>query len=98
MNKYWMSGLGLMLFSGAVAAAPLQVVSSFSILGDVVKQVGGDRVAVTNLVGANQDSHAYNMTAADVKTMRDAGINAFLVGEAFMRADDPGLALAKLFA
>ncbi len=33
----------------------------------------------------------------DVKTLRDAGVNAFLVGEAFMRADDPGLALAKLF-
>jgi hypothetical protein len=28
---------------------------------------------------------------ADVKTMRDAGVHAFLVGEAFMRADEPGL-------
>jgi indole-3-glycerol phosphate synthase len=36
-------------------------------------------------------------TAADVKTMREAGVHAFLVGEAFMRADDPGLALAALF-
>lgn len=36
-------------------------------------------------------------TTADVKTMRDAGVNAFLVGEAFMRAEDPGLALAELF-
>ena len=35
---------------------------------------------------------------ADVKRMRDANVNAFLVGEAFMRAADPGAALASLFA
>ena len=37
-------------------------------------------------------------TAVDVQRMREAKINAFLVGEAFMRADDPGLALEALFA
>jgi indole-3-glycerol phosphate synthase len=35
---------------------------------------------------------------ADVQRMRDAGVNAFLVGEAFMRAADPGVALRTLFA
>ncbi|QTN23629.1 indole-3-glycerol phosphate synthase TrpC [Rhizobacter sp. AJA081-3] len=35
---------------------------------------------------------------ADVKRMRDANVHAFLVGEAFMRAADPGAALASLFA
>ncbi|MFN4352395.1 MAG: indole-3-glycerol phosphate synthase TrpC [Hylemonella sp.] len=35
---------------------------------------------------------------ADVQRMRTAGVHAFLVGEAFMRAPDPGLALAELFA
>ena len=34
---------------------------------------------------------------ADVKRMRDANVHAFLVGEAFMRAPDPGVALAELF-
>ncbi len=34
---------------------------------------------------------------ADVQALRNAGVNAFLVGEAFMRAPDPGLALAELF-
>jgi len=36
-------------------------------------------------------------SAADVQRMRQTGINAFLVGEAFMRADEPGLALEQLF-
>src|SRR6478672_2724495 len=36
-------------------------------------------------------------TPADVQRMRSAGVNAFLVGEAFMRAEEPGLALAQLF-
>jgi indole-3-glycerol phosphate synthase len=36
-------------------------------------------------------------TAGDVKRMRDSGINAFLVGEAFMREEDPGYALKRMF-
>ena len=35
---------------------------------------------------------------ADVAAMRERGVDAFLVGEAFMRADDPGSKLAELFA
>ena len=38
------------------------------------------------------------LAPADVARMRAAGVNAFLVGEAFMRADDPGAELARLFA
>jgi indole-3-glycerol phosphate synthase len=37
------------------------------------------------------------LAPADVQKMRDAKVNAFLVGEAFMRAPDPGQALADLF-
>jgi indole-3-glycerol phosphate synthase len=36
-------------------------------------------------------------TVADVQCLRRAGVQAYLVGEAFMRADDPGVALAHLF-
>ena len=37
------------------------------------------------------------LTPADVALMQQHGVNAFLVGEAFMRADDPGARLAELF-
>jgi indole-3-glycerol phosphate synthase len=38
------------------------------------------------------------LTPADVKRMRDADVHSFLVGEAFMRAQDPGAELQRLFA
>jgi indole-3-glycerol phosphate synthase len=38
------------------------------------------------------------VTLKDVALMRSHGVEAFLVGEAFMRADDPGAELARLFA
>jgi indole-3-glycerol phosphate synthase len=38
------------------------------------------------------------LSRADVQQMRGANVHAFLVGEAFMRAADPGAALAELFA
>jgi indole-3-glycerol phosphate synthase len=37
------------------------------------------------------------LNRADVQLMRDHQVNAFLVGEAFMRAQDPGAALSELF-
>ena len=54
----------------------------------MLKDVPADRLLVTE---------SGILKPQDVKTMRDAGVHAFLVGEVFMRADDPGLALAKLF-
>jgi indole-3-glycerol phosphate synthase len=38
------------------------------------------------------------LSSTDVRRMREHGVHAFLVGEAFMRADDPGTELKKLFA
>ena len=70
--KHWKLGVIAALMSGAVYAAPMNVVTSFSILGDVAKQIGGDRVAVQNLVGANQDTHSYHMTSGDIKKIRGA--------------------------
>lgn len=55
---------------------------------ELQKSVPADRLLVTESGILARD---------DVKTLRDAGVNAFLVGEAFMRAEEPGEALARLF-
>jgi indole-3-glycerol phosphate synthase len=59
--------------------------TTLGMLGDVP----GDRLLVTE---------SGILGRADVQRMRARGVNAFLVGEAFMRATDPGAALADLFA
>ncbi len=56
----------------AVAQEKLPVLASFSILADFVGQVGGDRVAVTALVGPDGDAHVYSPTPADAKAMAAA--------------------------
>jgi indole-3-glycerol phosphate synthase len=55
----------------------------------LLPRVPGDRLLVTE---------SGILAREDVQRMRDAGVHAFLVGEAFMRAPDPGAALAALFA
>lgn len=70
--KHWKPAAIAALWSGALYAAPMPVVASFSILGDVAQQIGGERVAVQSLVGANQDAHAYNLTSGDIKKIREA--------------------------
>ena len=52
--------------------APLKVVASFSILGDFVKNVGGERAEVTTLVGADGDVHVYTPTPADARKIAEA--------------------------
>ncbi len=56
----------------ARAGDRLNVVASFSILGDFVRNVGGDRVNVTTLVGPNSDVHVYSPAPADAKKIADA--------------------------
>ncbi|MGA9539735.1 MAG: metal ABC transporter substrate-binding protein [Methyloceanibacter sp.] len=52
----------------------VKAVASFSILGDMVKNVGGDRVEVVELVGPDGDGHTYSPTPADAKTLASAQI------------------------
>ena len=56
------------------AADKVKAIASFSILGDMVRNVGGDRVEVTTLVGPDGDAHVYEPTPADAKTLAAANI------------------------
>jgi len=58
----------------ARAENKVKVIASFSILGDMVKNVGGDRVAVTTLVGPNGDAHVYQPTPAAAKAVGGANL------------------------
>ena len=58
--------------SAAHAAERINVVASFSILANMVRNVGGDRVDVTTLVGPDGDAHVYAPTPADAKKVADA--------------------------
>ncbi len=65
---------GLGGLAGPAAAEPLKTVASFSILGDLVRQVGGDRVEVETLVGPDGDAHVFSPSPADAKKVADAKI------------------------
>ncbi len=73
MRRLWLIGLVL---AAAILPAGAQdrfnVVASFSILGDFVRNVGGERVSVTTLVGADSDVHVYTPAPADAKKIADA--------------------------
>src|SRR3954468_3285467 len=53
---------------------PLQVVASFSVVGDLVKDVGGDAVQVTTLIGPGVDAHTYDPAPTDLVVLEGADI------------------------
>lgn len=53
---------------------PLKVVASFSIIGDFAKNVGGDRIDLTTLVGPDGDAHVYEPKPADAMAMSKADV------------------------
>jgi zinc/manganese transport system substrate-binding protein len=60
----------------AKAAEPLNVVASFSILADLIREVGGDAVTVTALVGPNSDAHVFEPSPQDARRVRNAELVA----------------------
>jgi zinc/manganese transport system substrate-binding protein len=75
MRRFQLWLVCLVVVTSAVAARAqdrVNVVTSFSILGDFVKNVGGERVNVTTLVGPDGDVHVYTPAPADAKKIADA--------------------------
>lgn len=64
--------LGLGMSSTAMAEEKVPVVASFSILGDLVSQVGGEHISVTTLVKENGDAHVYSPSPMDAKAVTHA--------------------------
>ncbi len=58
----------------AAAQDKVRVVATFSILADLARNVGGDAVDVTALVGPDSDAHAYSPSPADAKRLADAKV------------------------
>src|SRR5699024_2217975 len=53
---------------------PVDVVASFSVVADMVRQVGGEYVDVTALVGRNDDAHVFSPSPADVRAVAMADL------------------------
>src|SRR3974390_752473 len=74
----WSIGLALAIASTPLRAQasqnPIKVVASFSILGDFVKNVGGNRVDGTTLVGVDGDGHVFTPAPADARKISDADL------------------------
>ena len=64
--------LSLVASASAQSDRPVPVVATFSILGDMVKRIGGEHVAVTTLVGPDGDTHVYRPTPADARAVSES--------------------------
>jgi len=69
-----LAALGAPVLAHAAAASSPKVVATFSVLGDMVRQIAGPAAALTVLVGPDGDTEAYEATAADARALADADL------------------------
>jgi zinc/manganese transport system substrate-binding protein len=92
MMRWLVAALVAMVAAPAFAQGKVNVATSFTILADFARNVGGDRVEVVSLVGPNGDAHSYVPSPADAKKLADAklvilnGLGLEGSTERFMRA------------
>ncbi|MGP9764678.1 metal ABC transporter solute-binding protein, Zn/Mn family [Halomonas sp. AOP13-D3-9] len=77
-SSRWLVGVSAMLaLPAAMANERVQVVTSFSILADMVENVGGEHVDVTSLVAADGDAHVYSPSPGDARSLANADLVVF---------------------
>ncbi|KGE78114.1 metal ABC transporter substrate-binding protein [Halomonas sp. ND22Bw] len=64
----------LLTLPAAQADERVQVLTSFSVLADMVEQIGGDHVEVTSLVGADSDAHVFSPRPSDAQGLAEADL------------------------
>ncbi|MBX8540230.1 metal ABC transporter substrate-binding protein [Pseudomonas cichorii] len=69
-----MAAIALSAFASLAQAKPLEAVASFTVIADMVSNVGGDRVHVTSLIGPNGDPHVYEPTPRDAQALKNADL------------------------
>jgi zinc/manganese transport system substrate-binding protein len=74
-RRFLLASAAALAFAAPVFAQDkLDVVATFSILGDMVQEVGGDRVSVTTFVGPDGDAHVYQPSPADAVALSKAKV------------------------
>lgn len=77
-SSRWLVGVSALLaLPAAMADDRVQVVTSFSILADMVENVGGEHVDVTSLVAADGDAHVYSPSPGDARSLANADLVVF---------------------
>lgn len=79
MTKHLLAGTAVAVLATAAATAPasaktLEAIASFTVLADMVRQVGGEHVHVTSMVPPNGDPHEYEPTPDDAKNIKGADV------------------------
>lgn len=77
-SSRWLVGVSALLaLPAAMANERVQVVTSFSILADMVENVGGEHVDITSLVAADGDAHVYSPSPGDARSLANADLVVF---------------------
>lgn len=74
-----LAAFALSVATATAQAKPLEAVASFTVIADMVHNVGGERVHVTSLIGPNGDPHVYEPTPSDAQALKRADV-AFVSG------------------